>query len=90
MLDIEVVEIRKITNNSKLRATADLKFNESVVVKGFSVIEGTKGVFVSMPRKIDKDGKWMDILTPTTGLVRDDIENKVLEAYDRETDGVKS
>ena len=88
-MEIEVVDIRKITGDGKLKAFADVKVGDCLVVKGFCVMEGKNGVFVSMPRKASKDGRWFDILEPDESIKRE-IENKVLESYDRETDGVRN
>ncbi len=89
-MDIEVVDIRKIVGDGNLKAFADVKFSNELVVKGFTVTNGKNGVFVSGPRKPGKDGRWFDILTPLNEVVKQEIEGKVLEAYDRETDGVKN
>ena len=87
--DVEVVEIRKAMGDGNLKALADLKINGNLLIRGFSVMQGRRGVFVGMPRKTGRDGKWFDILTPSDELkIR--FEEKVLEAYDRETDGVKN
>ena len=88
-LGVEVVDIRKFAGSGNLKATADIRFGESLVVKGFSVMTGKSGIFVSMPRKASKDGTWSDILTPTNRVFKNEIEEKVLEAYDREVDGVE-
>ena len=87
-LDVEVVDIRKIVGDGSLKAFADIKIGGSLLIKGVSVINGKKGVFVSMPRKATKDGRWLDVLEPD-GTLRDLISDKVLESYDLETDGVK-
>lgn len=88
-LGVEVVDIRKINGEGNTRAFADLMIGEGLVVKGFTVMLGKRGVFVGMPRKAARDGKWFDMVTPVNETVKRQIEEKVLEAYDRETDGVK-
>ena len=87
-VDVQVVDIRKIMGAGNLKALADVRLANSVVVKGFSVMLGKKGVFVGMPRQAGKDGRWFDMLTPENSL-KHEIQEKVLEAYDRETDGVE-
>ena len=89
-IGIEVVDIRKMTGDSKVKAMADVKFGECLIVKGFSVVEGKNGIFVSMPRRSTKDGNWFDIMTPLNEEFKAELQDKVLEAYDRETDGVKA
>jgi stage V sporulation protein G len=85
---VEVVDIRKIIGDGNLKAYADVKIAGHVIVKGFSVMQGKRGIFVSMPRRAGKDGRWFDILTPTNEDFKQELEEKVLEAYDREVDGV--
>ena len=87
--ELEVVDIRKINGEGNARAFADVMIGGTVIVKGFTVMLGKRGVFVNMPRKASKDGRWFDILTPVNEMAKRELEDKVLEAYDRETDGVK-
>ena len=89
MAEVEVVDIRKISGDGALKAMADVKVAETVVIRGLTVVKGRNGVFVSMPRKASRDGKWFDIVTPISDELRREFEGKVLEAYDREVDGVR-
>ena len=82
--NIEVIDIRKITGDGNLKAFADVKFSDSIIVRGFNVLMGKRGVFVAMPRKATKDGRWFDILTPTSDEVKTQIETKILDAYEKE------
>ena len=88
-MEIEVVDIRKIVGEGKLRAFANVKLWGCVLVKGFCVMEGKNGIFVAMPSKLSKDGRWIDIVEPDEPVKRE-IQSKVLESYDRETDGVRN
>lgn len=87
-MEVEVVDIRKIVGDGNLRAFADVRVGDSLVIKGFCVMQGKSGIFVSMPRKASKDGRWFDILEPDDALKRE-LEGKVLKSYERETDGVR-
>ena len=87
-MEIEVVDIRKIVGDGNLKAFADVRVGDNLVIKGFCVMQGKSGIFVSMPRKASKDGRWFDILEPDDSLKRE-LENKVLASYERETDGVR-
>ena len=77
---ISVSRIFKLDNDSKLKAFADVSFS-GIVIKGFSVVNGEKGLFVSMPRHQGKDGKWRDTVTPTTKELKQQLTEVVLEAY---------
>ena len=89
LMDVEVADIRKITGDGNLKAFADVRVGGSLLIKGVSVMKGKNGVFVSMPRKASKDGRWFDVLEAEDAL-KTEIEEKVLESYDRETDGVRN
>ena len=77
---ISVSRIYKLDTDSKLKAFADVSFS-GVVIKGFSVVDGQKGLFVSMPRHQGKDGKWYDTVTPATKELKQQLAEVVLEAY---------
>ena len=77
---ISVSRIYKLDTDSKLKAFADVSFS-GIVVKGFSVVNGEKGLFVSMPRHQGKDGKWYNIVNPLTKELKQQLSEAVLEAY---------
>ena len=77
---ISVSRIYKLDTDSKLKAFADVSFS-GVVIKGFSVVDGSKGLFVSMPRHQGKDGKWYDTVTTSTKELKQQLAEVVLEAY---------
>ena len=87
-MDVEVADIRKIVGSGSCKAMADVRIGGSLLIKGFCVVDGKKGIFVSLPRKASKDGRWFDTLEVEGDLKRQ-IEEKVLESYERETDGVR-
>ena len=89
MIEIAVTDIRKVVGGGKMKAIADVKMAECMVLKGFCVMEGKNGVFVTMPRKASKDGRWFDIVE-MDGAVKRELEHRVLASYDRETDGVRN
>jgi stage V sporulation protein G len=77
---ISVSRIFKLETDSKLKAFADVSFS-GIVIKGFSVVDGEKGLFVSMPRHQGKDGKWYNTVTASTKELKQQLEEAVLEAY---------
>jgi stage V sporulation protein G len=75
-------EIRTIfQGNEKLKAASNLVIEDCFVVKNVRVINGSKGLFVSMPGRKNADGKYSDICYPITSEVRDQIDKAVLDAY---------
>jgi stage V sporulation protein G len=77
---ISVSRIFKLDTDSKLKAFADVTFS-GMLIRGFSVVDGEKGLFVSMPRHQGKDGKWYDTVTPSTKELKQQLSEVVLEAY---------
>ena len=89
MMEVEVMDIRKANGDGKLKAFANVKFGGSLIIRGFSVMDGTKGTFVKVPSRLAKDGRWMDTVS-IDDFLKQEVEDKVLEAYEKETDGVDS
>lgn len=77
---IQVSRIYRFDGESKLKAFADVSW-AGVVIKGFSVVDGSKGLFVSMPRHQGKDGKWYDTVWPSTKELKQQLSAAVLTAF---------
>ena len=80
-LRLEVSRIHKLDGTGSTKAFCDLSVFDSFIIKGLRVVEGEKGLFVSMPREEGKDGKWYNTVVPVTREIKDEIEKLVLEAY---------
>lgn len=80
-LKMEVVRLNKLDGESRTKAFCDISLGDAFIVKGFRVVEGKEGLFVSMPREPGKDGKWYTRFVPLKNEVRDELSRIVLEAY---------
>lgn len=80
-LDFKVSKMFCLPDAGTLKAFVDLSINDTVVIKGLRVIEGKKGLFVTMPREQGKDSKWYDQVTCTSVSTFDIISNVVLREY---------
>ena len=80
-LKLEVARIHKLDGTGATKAFCDLSVLDSFVIKGLRVVEGEKGLFVSMPQEAGKDGKWYNTVTTLNREVKDEIDQLVLEAY---------
>ena len=80
-LKLEVSRIHKLDGTGPTKAFCDLSVFGSFIVKGLRVVEGEKGLFVSMPQEAGRDGKWYTTVIPLKREVKDEIERIVLEAY---------
>jgi stage V sporulation protein G len=81
-LVITDVQVR-LVDNDRLRAWATITFNGVFVVKGIRVIQGNTRLFVAMPSKQQKDGKYQDIAHPINPDFRDFLERRILDVYHR-------
>ena len=80
--DVQVARLFRVEKEgSKLKAFVDLAIGDSLVVKGFKVVEGQEGLFVGMPSQPGKDGKWYEVAFPTTKEKRKEISEVILSAY---------
>lgn len=81
---VVVDRIYRFDNGGQLKAFADIVVGGHFAVKGFRVVDGKKGLFVSMPSEIGKDGSWHDTFKPITKEARTELNRVVLEAYKQE------
>ena len=80
-LTFTVSRLYKLEGEGAMRAFADVAINDSLLIRGLRVVEGQKGIFVSMPKQQGKDSKWYDTIRPLSTQVRDEISDAVLKAY---------
>ena len=80
-LKLAVTRLHKLDGSGATKAFCDISILDSLVINGLRIVEGEKGLFVSMPREEGKDGKWYNTVIPLKREVKDQIEKIVLEAY---------
>lgn len=68
--------------NKRVKAVASITLDDSFVVNGVKVVNGSKGLFVAMPVNKLKDGSLRDIVHPITSEARDVISQAVLDKYE--------
>ena len=56
--DLRVKRMVVFEGEGSLKACCDLAIGNLFLIRGVRVIEGKRGLFVSMPRQQGKDGKW--------------------------------
>lgn len=81
--------------NSKTVALATVTIADCLVLTGLRVVNGNKGMFVSMPQrklsKPDKNGnEYADIFFPVTHDFREELNNAILDEYDKKVDEEKN
>jgi len=82
---MEITEVRiTLRDEPKLKAFANVTFDNAFVIRGLKVIDGKKGLFISMPSRKAKDGTYRDIAHPINNEMRQLIEKEVLLKYEEE------
>ncbi|MEJ5307581.1 MAG: septation regulator SpoVG [candidate division WOR-3 bacterium] len=82
---MEITEVRiTLRDEPKLKAFANVTFDNAFVIRGLKIIDGKKGLFISMPSRRAKDGTYRDIAHPINNEMRQKIEKVVLEKYQQE------
>ncbi|MFZ5438891.1 MAG: septation regulator SpoVG [Myxococcota bacterium] len=81
-MDISDVKVF-LVDEDKLRAYVTITLEHCFVVRDLKVIQGTGGLFVAMPAKKRKDGTYKDIAHPLNAEMREKLERRVLEEYER-------
>ena len=85
MFNITDIRITKVDGDDKLKAFAALVIEDCFLVGDLRVVEGEDGFFVAMPSRRKRDGSFKDIAYPLNNELREQIEEKVLLAYETAT-----
>ena len=80
-IDVAVMRISTYEGEGTTRAFCDVVIAESFLIKGVKIVDGKKGLFVSMPRERGKDGNWYDTIIPLTKEAREKLSEAVLSVY---------
>ena len=78
---IEVDRIYRFENGGQLKGFADIVIGGLFAVKGFRIVDGKKGLFVSMPSEMGKDGAWYNTFKPITKEAQAELNKTVIDAY---------
>lgn len=82
-MNITEVKVFPARNGGRLKAYATIVFDNAFIVRDLKVIEGNRGLFVSMPSRRRKDGTFRDIAHPLNSDMRQEIENTIIEEYEK-------
>ncbi len=81
---MRITEINiNLRDEDKLKAFVNITFDDVFVVRGLKVIEGSQGLFVCMPSRKLPDGTYKDIAHPIDNDFRSEVEQMILQVYER-------
>src|SRR5262249_35233429 len=82
--DMQITEGRGFpVDEGKLKAYASIVVDACFIVNDLKVIEGKRGLFISMPSRRRKRGGYRDVAHPLNNETRRMIEEQVLAEYQR-------
>ena len=85
--EFSVKRLVKFEGNGSVKAYCDLAVGDLFLLKGLRVVAGKKGLFISMPRQLGKDGKWYDHVVTLSDDTRKAVGQVILAAYQQELAG---
>ena len=71
--DVRIRVVKNTEGELKLKAYADVTFDDCFVVHGLKIIEGQNGLFIAMPSKKIGNGEFKDIVHPIQPEFRNHI-----------------
>jgi len=80
-IDVKVIKIHRLTQQSRVKAFVDLGINNAILIKGVRIVQGKKGLFISMPIEQGKNERWYERVRCLNQDIRSVIAQKVLDAY---------
>lgn len=83
-VSVKIARIHRLTGNAEnsTKAFADITYGD-MNVKGYRVVQGENGLFVSAPQEKGKDGKWYSTVVSLTPELRAKISDLILATYNK-------
>lgn len=86
-MEITKVEIyRREKEGSRLKAFVDFTLDDCLAIRGAKIIEGNTRLFVSMPGKLNKEGREENVVFPINKETREKFEKVILGEYQKKVD----
>ena len=81
---MKIVRMNALQNSSsKTLAFFDIQTQDGIIIKGFRVVDGTKGLFISSPDERGKDGKFYEnVILPRE--MRENLQEMALNEYGKQ------
>ena len=85
-MEITDVRVRRVAKEGKMKAVVSITIDNEFVIHDIKVIEGEKGLFISMPSRKSADGEYRDIAHPINSDTRKRIQDLILTKYEESAD----
>lgn len=75
------ITCRPYDGNSKTKAFIELVLDNTLVIKGMTLVEGSKGLFLSFPSSKGKDGKYYNSIYSMDREFTGQLEEACIKKY---------
>lgn len=83
-MQITNVKVRKLfEDEGPMKAIVSVTFDNQLALHDIKVISAKEKLFVVMPSRKNPDGTFRDIVHPINSGFRKEIENEIIEAYEK-------
>ena len=80
-MEVTAVRVRPFEGEGKALASVSVVFDEAFAVHDLRIVQGSKGLFVSMPSRRTAGGEYIDTAHPITAAMREHVQTAVLRSY---------
>lgn len=81
MPEITILRIYRMEGEGATKAFCDIMIQDAVIIKGIRIMEGKNGLFVRLPNRQGKDGRWYNLVAPATKEVMEQLNELILGAF---------
>mgnify|MGYP002522403701 FL=1 len=83
-MQITDIKVRKLFYDGPMKAIVSVTFDNQLAVHDIKVINAKEKFFIVMPSRKNQDGTYRDIVHPINADFRLELENAVIDAYNKE------
>ena len=76
------MNLLKSEGSGKTAAFFDIQTNDGIILKGFRLVNGSNGLFLSSPDQKGKDGKYYETVTLPKEM-KSELEKMAIEDYSK-------
>ncbi|MBI1938554.1 MAG: septation protein SpoVG family protein [Ignavibacteriales bacterium] len=78
---MKIIRMNKL-DGGKTSAFFDIQTNDNIIIKGFRLVNGSNGFFISAPDEKGKDGKYYETVTLPKEM-KEKLQSIAIEEYNK-------
>ena len=81
-MTVRIVKMYKLPDAGSLLAFFDVEFGGALLVRGWRILNGKRGLFVEAPREQGSDSRWYDVVKLKTPELQATITELAIAHYE--------